>query len=64
MFEDTGNRMNRLAKMEAYTGSYYRMENVIERVRSVTAREIRGVAEELLDGAEKFTVTLEPEPAS
>jgi predicted Zn-dependent peptidase len=64
MFEDTGNRMNRLAKMEAHTGSYYKMENVIDRVRSVTAREIRGVAEELLTGTEKFTVTLEPEPAS
>jgi predicted Zn-dependent peptidase len=64
MFEDTGNRMNRLAKMEAYTASYYKMENVIDRVRSVTSGDIRAVAEALLAEAEKFTVILEPEPAS
>jgi len=61
MFEDTGNRMNRLAKMEAYTQSYYRMETVIDRVRSVTRKDVGAVAEELLDGVESFTVILEPE---
>jgi predicted Zn-dependent peptidase len=60
MFEDTGNRMNRLAKMEAYTQSYFKMEGVIERVRSVKRKDIHAVAEALLGGAEQFTVILEP----
>jgi predicted Zn-dependent peptidase len=62
MFEDTGNRMNRLAKMEAYTQSYFKMEGVIERVRSVKRKDIRAVSEALLEGIEPFTVILEPKP--
>jgi predicted Zn-dependent peptidase len=60
MFEDTGNRMNRLAKMEAYTQSYFKMEGVIERVRSVKRKDVHAVAEALLGGTEQFTVILEP----
>jgi predicted Zn-dependent peptidase len=62
MFEDTGNRMNRLAKMEAYTRSYFKMETVIDRIQSVKSKDIHAIAEELLEGVEKFTVILEPEP--
>jgi predicted Zn-dependent peptidase len=59
-YEDSGHRMSRLAKMEAYTGSYTPVERVIERFRSVTEREVRSVAEALLDGPEPFTVVLKP----
>jgi predicted Zn-dependent peptidase len=59
-YEDSGHRMSRLAKMEAYTGSYTPVERVIERFRSVTERDVRSIAEALLDGPEPFTVVLKP----
>jgi predicted Zn-dependent peptidase len=60
MFEDTGHRMNRLAKMEAYTQAYTPIDDVIEKIRSVSRKDIRSVVEALLEGKERYTVVLEP----
>jgi predicted Zn-dependent peptidase len=64
MFEDTGHRMNRLAKMEAYIQSYVQIDEVIGKMRSITKKDVQAVAETVLDGKEKYMVVLEPEEAS
>ena len=60
MLEDPSSRMNRLAKMEAYTGRYSRVGDVISRIASVTADDVRKTAEALLGARKRFTVLLEP----
>jgi predicted Zn-dependent peptidase len=60
MLEDPSSRMNRLAKMEAYAGHYTRIEDVIRRIASVTAGEVRQTAQDLLGSEKRFTVLLEP----
>jgi predicted Zn-dependent peptidase len=56
--------MNRLAKMESYTQSYTPIGEVIEKVRSVTRKDVQSIVETLLDGKEKYTVILEPGEAA
>jgi predicted Zn-dependent peptidase len=59
-YEDSGHRMSRLAKMEAYTGSYTPLETVIDQFQSVTEKDVRAVAKSLLEGEKPYTVVLKP----
>ncbi len=59
-YEDCGHRMSRLAKMEAYTGSYTPIERVMRCFRSVPMRDIRAAAESVLNGMEPYTLLLRP----
>ena len=45
--EDSFSRMNRLAKMEAYTGAYTSVEEVIQRFEAVTSDAIRNLANDI-----------------
>jgi predicted Zn-dependent peptidase len=62
MLEDPSSRMNRLAKMEAYAGRYTAIEEVVSAIQNVTAKDVHGVARDLLQGKKRFTVLMEPEP--
>ncbi|NAZ82973.1 insulinase family protein [Kineococcus sp. R8] len=46
--EDSGSRMNRLGKSELVHGQFLDVDGVLQRVRSVTAEEVRALAGELL----------------
>ena len=47
--EDTGSRMSRLGKAELVHGEYVGMDEALDRVQSVTAEQIQGLAAELCD---------------
>jgi predicted Zn-dependent peptidase len=56
--ENTGSRMNRLAKMEAYTGRFTPIEEVIREVEAVTPEAVRETARTLLAPGGRSTVLL------
>lgn len=45
--EDTGSRMSRLGSAELTTGEFYDLEETLDRVRAVTAEDVRALAQEL-----------------
>jgi predicted Zn-dependent peptidase len=55
--ESTGSRMSRLAKMEIYLGEYVTLDDVCAGIGSVTAEQIRQLAQELF-AEERLTSTL------
>ena len=59
--EDTGSRMNRLAKMELYSQTYLPVNEVISRVEVVSQEDLWSVAHELLDSGRIYTAIIEPE---
>lgn len=59
--EDSSSRMNRLAKMEAYTQRYMVVEEVVSQIKAVSQEDVRFVANELLDQQKRYTAILEPE---
>ncbi len=59
--EDTGSRMNRLAKMELYSQNYVPLDEVISRVEAVSQEDLRSVVHELLDNGKIYTAIIEPE---
>lgn len=58
--ESSGSRMHRLAKMELYSNDYKSLDDVIERINSVTSEEIQSVAEDLFSKQATFTTVLLP----
>jgi predicted Zn-dependent peptidase len=58
--EDPSSRMNRLAKMEAYSGKHTPIDEVVAAIRGVTAGDVHRVAGELLEDRMRFTVLMEP----
>ncbi|HEX9934148.1 MAG TPA: pitrilysin family protein [bacterium] len=59
--EDPSSRMNRIAKMEAYSGEYIPIREVVRSIQNVRPLDVQNTAAELLNGQERFTVTVEPE---
>jgi predicted Zn-dependent peptidase len=62
--EDSTSRMNRLAKMEAYTQAFTPIEHVVSHILSVTQEHVQQVAHELFDQRQRFTAIIEPEEES
>jgi predicted Zn-dependent peptidase len=60
--EDPSSRMNRLAKMEAYSGRYTTLTEVVAAIQGVSSRDVHRVAQELLEGRKRYTVLMEPAP--
>jgi predicted Zn-dependent peptidase len=56
--ENTGSRMTRLAKMEAYTGRFTPIEEVIRQVEAVTPDAVQETAKTLLAPASRSAVLL------
>jgi len=59
--ESSGSRMHRLAKMEIYTGKHRTLDDVIERINSVTAEDVQNVARKLFKEQASFTTVMLPE---
>lgn len=58
--EDSTSRMNRLAKMEAYTNKYTSLNEVIELINAVSQEDVQSVAHDLLKNRKRYTTLLEP----
>jgi predicted Zn-dependent peptidase len=62
--EDVHSRMNRLAKMEAYTSGYTAVSEVLDRIRAVSRRDVHDVAAELFGLRKRYLSVLTAGPAS
>lgn len=60
VLEDSTSRMNRLARMEAYTQKVISVNDVISQIKSVSQDDIQSVAHELLMNQKRYTTILEP----
>jgi predicted Zn-dependent peptidase len=58
--EDSTSRMNRLARMEAYTQELISVHHVISQIESVSQDDVQSVAQELLKNQKRYTTILEP----
>lgn len=58
--EDNTSRMNRLAKREAYSGTYRPLNDIVQHVLSVTQETIQEVAIQLFQVNRRYTSTVEP----
>ncbi|MBN1894829.1 insulinase family protein [bacterium] len=56
--EDVHSRMNRLAKMEAYTGGYTTLDEVLGRIRAVRPGELHDAAIELFGRRQRYLSVL------
>ena len=59
--ESMGSRMMRIGRQELYYHRYYSLDEIIERIESVTASEILTVAQDLLDPDRFSLVELIPD---
>jgi predicted Zn-dependent peptidase len=59
--ENVHSRMARIAKMEAYTGSYMPLDGVIDKIRQVNAQDILRVAHQILRPENRYLVAIQPE---
>ncbi|MFH1942016.1 MAG: insulinase family protein, partial [bacterium] len=57
--EDSGSRMNRLAKSEAYTQRYATLDEVVSRIESVSEEQVQNLSHELFHRRQRYTVILE-----
>lgn len=61
MSDDCTNRMNRIAKMEAYTQNYIPVEEMIQNINGVSAENMQQVVCELVEKRKRYTTVLEAE---
>jgi predicted Zn-dependent peptidase len=59
--EDTTSRMHRLARLEAYTGGFQTVEEIVAHVASVTRDTAHEVAEDVIADSSRYTAVVEPE---
>lgn len=60
VLEDSTSRMNRLARIEAYTQEVISVNDVISQIESVSQDDVQSVAQELLKHQKRYTTILEP----
>ena len=58
--EDSTNRMNRLAKFEAYTGDYLSLDRTIQHINTITIDDLMEAVQTFFIEDRKYTTMLEP----
>lgn len=58
--ESPSARMNRLGKMELYTGQWFSLDDVVSRIEQVQPEDIQNLAQELFQNRTRFTTMLVP----